>query len=73
MAAALGRLGLQAGLETLLSTLSGGQRTRMGLAALVFDEPDFILLDEPTNNLDREDGGRSSIFWRAGAADRRQP
>ena len=70
MAAALDRLGLQAGPETLLSTLSGGQRTRVGLAALVFDEPDFILLDEPTNNLDR-DGRRAVIEllagWRGGA------
>jgi ATPase subunit of ABC transporter with duplicated ATPase domains len=70
MAAALGRLGLQAGPETLLSTLSGGQHTRIGLAALVFNEPDFILLDEPTNNLDR-DGRRAVIdllaTWRSGA------
>ena len=70
MAAALDRLGLQAGPQTLLSTLSGGQRTRIGLAALVFNEPDFILLDEPTNNLDR-DGRRAVIDlladWRGGA------
>ena len=56
--------------ETPLATLSGGQRTRAGLAALVFAEPDFILLDEPTNNLDR-DGRRAVIDlladWRAGA------
>lgn len=70
MTAALDRLGLEAGPETLLSTLSGGQRTRIGLAALVFNEPDFILLDEPTNNLDR-DGRRAVIEllmgWRSGA------
>ena len=70
MAAALGRFGLRAGPETLLSRLSGGQRTRMGLAALAFSEPDFILLDEPTNNLDR-DGRRAVIDllvgWRTGA------
>jgi ATPase subunit of ABC transporter with duplicated ATPase domains len=70
MAAALDRLGLQARPETLLSTLSGGQRTRIGLAALVFNEPDFVLLDEPTNNLDRE--GRRAVIdllaaWRGGA------
>lgn len=70
MSAALGRLGLEAAPETLLSTLSGGQRTRAGLAALVFDEPDFILLDEPTNNLDRD--GRHAVIelltgWRGGA------
>src|SRR5262249_31200210 len=49
---------------------SGGQRTRAALAALVFAEPDFILLDEPTNNLDRE--GRRTVVdllasWRSGA------
>jgi ATPase subunit of ABC transporter with duplicated ATPase domains len=70
MAAALGRLGLDAAPGTLLSTLSGGQRTRMGLAALVFTEPDVLLLDEPTNNLDRE--GRRAVIdllasWRSGA------
>lgn len=70
MATALDRLGLSAGPSTMLSTLSGGQRTRLGLAALVFNEPDFILLDEPTNNLDR-DGRRAVIDllagWRSGA------
>jgi ATPase subunit of ABC transporter with duplicated ATPase domains len=70
MAAALDQLGLHGGPEMLLSTLSGGQRTRVGLAALVFNEPDFILLDEPTNSLDRE--GRRSVIdlmatWRSGA------
>ncbi len=70
MAAALGRLGLDAGPGTRLATLSGGQRTRMALAALVFKEPDFILLDEPTNNLDSE--GRRAVIdllasWRGGA------
>jgi ATPase subunit of ABC transporter with duplicated ATPase domains len=70
LAEALARLGLDATPETRLSTLSGGQRTRAGLAALVFAEPDFILLDEPTNNLDRE--GRRTVIdllagWTGGA------
>ena len=39
--AALGRLGLEASPETSLASLSGGQRTRVALAALVFADPDF--------------------------------
>jgi ATPase subunit of ABC transporter with duplicated ATPase domains len=70
IATALGRLGLETSPEIPLATLSGGQRTRAGLAALLFAEPDFILLDEPTNDLDRE--GRKAVIdllgaWRKGA------
>ena len=70
IASALGRLNLDTTPATRLATLSGGQRTRAGLAALLFAGPDWLILDEPTNNLDRE--GRQAVIdllaeWRSGA------
>lgn len=41
-------------LDRLLSSLSGGERTKVILAKLLISEPDFIILDEPTNNLDHD-------------------
>ena len=56
LAAALGELGLDEGFsERPVDTLSGGQASRAGLAALAVARFDVILLDEPTNHLD-DDG-----------------
>ncbi|MGC4806149.1 ABC-F family ATP-binding cassette domain-containing protein [Micromonospora sp. DT233] len=48
----LGLSGVEPG--RALGSLSGGQRTRLGLAALLIRQPAAMLLDEPTNHLDDE-------------------
>jgi ATPase subunit of ABC transporter with duplicated ATPase domains len=54
--AVLADLGLRSeggvGPDALMTSLSGGQAARVGLAALVLSRFDLVLLDEPTNDLD---------------------
>lgn len=51
----------EADYNTKISTLSGGQKTRVALGRLLLSKPDVVLLDEPTNHLDTD-----SISWLEG-------
>jgi len=50
----LSSLEVNAALEDVPRTLSGGQRTKLALLRAIIEEPDILLLDEPTNFLDAE-------------------
>ncbi|MGX2993564.1 ABC-F family ATP-binding cassette domain-containing protein [Streptomyces sp. JNUCC 64] len=55
-------LGLGIGLDQPMTTLSGGQAARAGLASLLLSRYDVFLLDEPTNDLDLDGLDRLERF-----------
>ncbi|MER7909588.1 MULTISPECIES: ABC-F family ATP-binding cassette domain-containing protein [unclassified Streptomyces] len=57
-----GSLGLTVGLDQPMTSLSGGQAARAGLASLLLSRYDVFLLDEPTNDLDLEGLERLEAF-----------
>ena len=68
---ALAQVGLPGlALDRPAASLSGGQVTRVSLAGLLAQQPDLLILDEPTNNLDTAARGLVAQLlagWRGGA------
>jgi len=55
-------LGLSVGLDAAMTSLSGGQAARAGMASLLLSRFDVFLLDEPTNDLDLDGLDRLESF-----------
>ena len=58
IATVLNGMGFADRYHQIISTMSGGEKTRLKLCRLLLEEPELLLLDEPTNHLDTD-----SLFW----------
>ena len=54
----LNGMGFETMYEQVVSTMSGGEKTRLKLCRLLLEEPELLILDEPTNHLDIK-----TLFW----------
>lgn len=54
----LNGMGFEGFYGRVVSTMSGGEKTRLKLCRLLLEEPELLLLDEPTNHLDAD-----TLFW----------
>ena len=51
-------MGFERTYDQVISTMSGGEKTRLKLCRLLLEEPELLILDEPTNHLDMK-----TLFW----------
>ena len=54
----LNGMGFENAYEQVISTMSGGEKTRLKLCRLLLESPELLILDEPTNHLDMK-----TLFW----------
>ncbi len=54
----LSGMGFDGCADRIVSSMSGGEKTRLKLCRLLLEEPELLLLDEPTNHLDER-----TMFW----------
>ncbi len=71
--ALLERVGLAGYQDTRADALSGGQRQRVGIARALMQDPDVLLVDEPTASLDPKTARQIMRLIRELATERRKP